>query len=489
MPLERELFEKAVSSFLNQSIKLPEDLYRAGHTLFMNGSPLCVFKINDGTLQIASNKKTLEDRLQNVEIKTDFLNHLKKAVKVNSPILEELKEESIGFIERAIEKYDARYKYVSFSGGKDSSVTAHLVNQVDENIPLLFSNTTIEMPETVKFAGEFAKAMSMELVEVKPNRDFLELVKEFGPPSRIMRWCCFTQKSGPIGEFYAKLDKKVLSFDGMRKAESKSRGNYSRINRKSKLAKQISAYPIFEWSDLAVWLYIFKESLPINPLYLRGYSRVGCWACPNNSKLTKYLTEETHPELIDIWNNKLSEYAKTNGKDEKWIEGDNWKSRRVHYDDELVGGEQTICSSSNSFSFSLNRDPGFSREVVEYLKVFGDFSEKGNGAIKLFSICNEHVSMRCVQGGKTLIVEFLNGKRKEIERGIKKQIEKSLNCKKCGACISVCQYGAITIQDGCYKILEEKCRHCGDCMSTKRLGRSCVALHYMTKRAKIASMN
>ena len=483
------MFEKVISKFLSRGVKLPEALYRSGNVLFLNGNPLFVFKVNGNVLQILTDQKTLAERLQDVEPKITFSMHLKRAMKVNEPILERLKEESMDFIERVMEKYDFRCKYVSFSGGKDSTLTAHLVNQVSKNVHLLFSNTTIEMPETVKYVREFAKVMDMELIEVKPRRDFLDLVDEFDPPSRTMRWCCFTQKSGPIGEFYAKLDKKVLSFDGIRKAESKRRGNYRRINLKSKLAKQISAYPILEWSDLAVWLYTFKESLPLNPLYLCGYSRIGCWACPNNSKMSKYLTRKTHPGLIQKWNNKLVEYAKAHGKDEKWIEDGYWESRRVRYDDEQVGRKQTVCSSSNSFIYVLNNDGGFSREIVEYLKVLGYFSTKGNGAIKLFNIRNEHVFISGIEGGSTLTVKFLNGNGKEIERKIKKQIEKALNCKRCGACISVCSHGAIAIQNGRYEILEEKCRHCGECTSTKRLGRSCVALHYLTKRARIASLN
>ena len=41
---------------------------------------------------------------------------------------------------------------VSFSGGKDSTVLAHLVRDVYPDVPLVFSNTGLEYPEIQAFA-------------------------------------------------------------------------------------------------------------------------------------------------------------------------------------------------------------------------------------------------------------------------------------------------------------------------------------------------
>lgn len=38
--------------------------------------------------------------------------------------------------------------------------------------------------------------------------------------------------------------------------------------------------PIYEWLDSDIWDYIKQENLEVNPLYEKGYSRVGCIGCP-----------------------------------------------------------------------------------------------------------------------------------------------------------------------------------------------------------------
>ena len=44
--------------------------------------------------------------------------------------------------------------------------------------------------------------------------------------------------------------------------------------------RTITVNPIVDWQDDDVWEYIRKYNLPYNPLYDRGYHRVGCIGCP-----------------------------------------------------------------------------------------------------------------------------------------------------------------------------------------------------------------
>ena len=63
--------------------------------------------------------------------------------------------------------------YVSFSGGKDSTVLATIARKVDKNIPLVFMDTGIEYPEIRALVKSFIKS------EEKPNR--IELKKSHRP--------------------------------------------------------------------------------------------------------------------------------------------------------------------------------------------------------------------------------------------------------------------------------------------------------------------
>ena len=65
---------------------------------------------------------------------------------------------------------------VSFSGGKDSTVLAHLVRDVYPDVPLVFSNTGLEYPEI----QAFARKMGAEFVTPKMN--FSEVISKYGYP-------------------------------------------------------------------------------------------------------------------------------------------------------------------------------------------------------------------------------------------------------------------------------------------------------------------
>lgn len=66
--------------------------------------------------------------------------------------------------------------YVSFSGGKDSTVLAHLVHEMYPDVPLVFSNTGLEYPEI----QSFARKMGAEFI--RPKMMFHEVISKFGYP-------------------------------------------------------------------------------------------------------------------------------------------------------------------------------------------------------------------------------------------------------------------------------------------------------------------
>lgn len=66
--------------------------------------------------------------------------------------------------------------YVAFSGGKDSTVLAHLVHQVDPTVPLVFSNTGLEYIEI----QSFARKMGAEFI--RPEMRFDQVISTYGYP-------------------------------------------------------------------------------------------------------------------------------------------------------------------------------------------------------------------------------------------------------------------------------------------------------------------
>lgn len=67
--------------------------------------------------------------------------------------------------------------YVSFSGGKDSTVLLHIARQLFPDIPAVFSNTGLEYPELQKFVKTFDNVTT-----VYPSMRFPDVIGTYGYP-------------------------------------------------------------------------------------------------------------------------------------------------------------------------------------------------------------------------------------------------------------------------------------------------------------------
>ena len=59
-------------------------------------------------------------------------------------------------IRQFLEVFGPEGTYISFSGGKDSTVLLHLVRDIAPTVPTLFVNTGLEYPEIQSFVGAIA---------------------------------------------------------------------------------------------------------------------------------------------------------------------------------------------------------------------------------------------------------------------------------------------------------------------------------------------
>ena len=267
-----------------------------------------------------------------------FDKHIEKFIEANIDRLNYLVDEAHRFVKHAAAKFDEEHIVVSFSGGKDSTVTADLVTKALSNPELthIFGNTTLEFPYTIQYAERFNAAHEQCFWIAKNNeQDFYDVCEDIGPPARMMRWCCSMFKTGPITRIINKLyrDSRILTFYGIRKSESVSRSKYNRIEDDAesvKIQQQTVASPIFFWKDLDIWLYILAEKIDFNDAYRLGYDRVGCWCCPNNNQRAQFLSRIYMPEQSRKWRDFLVSFARNIGKSdpEVYVDTGKWKARQ-----------------------------------------------------------------------------------------------------------------------------------------------------------------
>ena len=114
--------------------------------------------------------------------------------------------------------------YVSFSGGKDSTVLLHIARQVDSNIPAVFVDTGLEYPEVREFA------LSQEnVIRLKPEMNFRKVIETYGYPliskevaKRVYEYHNAETKNR-LKESYA-----YLEFNGLLKKPDGSRSQYNK---------------------------------------------------------------------------------------------------------------------------------------------------------------------------------------------------------------------------------------------------------------------
>lgn len=106
-------------------------------------------------------------------------------------------------IRQFLEVYGPGGTYISFSGGKDSTVLLHLVRDIDPSIPALFVNTGLEYPEIQSFVKTFD---NVEIV--RPKMLFTEVIKKYGYPfisKEVSKNVYYARRIGPKSPSYRKL--------------------------------------------------------------------------------------------------------------------------------------------------------------------------------------------------------------------------------------------------------------------------------------------
>ena len=434
----------------------------------------------------------------NIEYIKDFYNSktIVNFVKINKAHLNVITHEAVNYIRDISEGKTEAEMFVSFSGGKDSTVVSDLVlNALGKNIIHIYGDTTLEYPTSAIYVKRFRKTHPLIplLTAKNKDQDFNNLCEVIGPPSRVMRWCCTVFKTGAITK---KIDstfkdvKQLLTFQGIRRNESLSRSKYDRDSNDSKIMKQISANPIIDWLDFDVWLYLISNNVDFNDAYKQGFSRVGCWCCPNNSAWSEFLSAIYMNEEYTKFRNILYTFAEKIGKPDwkVYIDDGEWKKRQggngLDISKKSVVAFKPCALEENTYNFDLTKP--ISEDLYKFFKPFGKLNfEMGkkflNEVYVLDRRTNQPILRISGRKGSNVVKIAIVGEskifnnKKYAEMYLKNQINKYQTCLGCTYCEAVCKFGAIkvfntnkgnvTSESISYTIDENKCVGCLECVT------------------------
>ncbi|MFA0821711.1 MAG: phosphoadenosine phosphosulfate reductase family protein [Methanomethylovorans sp.] len=407
----------------------------------------------------------------------------KEVVKANKKFMEEFIGRSHKFINN-VSSSMTKPVTVSYSGGKDSLAVLQLVSECLEDFDVLFADTGIEFPETVLNAQEVSRLYGKPLRSISSGNAFWESVDSFGPPSVEMRWCCKVCKLGPITQLIeGNYEEGCLTFIGQRKYESDTRAKSERVWKNPWVGNQVGAAPIQDWTAMHVWLYIFMHDLPYNPLYGKGFDRIGCWLCPSCSVADLHRLRETHPEFAAKLEKYLIGYALSSGLSQEWVEHGMWRWKKLPPRLQEIAKAKGIptvpkVDVNNKLEFTVTsgyrpcKQGGVSAEgsfgkPIDLEKIETSRMLEAVGRVAFMegvaSIFQGEDSAQVFASGTVTARSDTEKQVRQLIESVELSIQRALHCSGCGVCIGKCPHDVITIKNG-IALIGDKCVHCGKCI-------------------------
>lgn len=197
-----------------------------------------------------------------------------------------------------LEQHDG---YLAFSGGKDSTVIAHLARQADPAVPVVWFDSGLEFPETRTFINDLATAWNLNLHVIHARPTALEILVASGAWDHDAPITATVSLDQALIEAPAQLAHTTFGTGeiwGVRATESSGRRHRYAASLRLELAAHchgccptsssptreqrarhggiirradttVAYGPIWDWKTTQIWEYLQGRAVPVNPLYQR----------------------------------------------------------------------------------------------------------------------------------------------------------------------------------------------------------------------------
>ena len=261
--------------------------------------------------------------------------------------------------QKRIREFHEHYQgdtYISFSGGKDSTVLLDLVRKIYPNTPAVFVDTGLEYPEIKDFVRTIPN-----VIWTKPKMPFNKVIEKYGypviskksaemikdlqnptennvvtrnfymtgikkdgtvgsfklakkwhklitAPFKISPKCCDIIKKEPFHRYHRETQRQP--YIGTMAVDSDQREAVYLKRGCNSFEGKIQSIPMSFWTEEDVWEYIKVNKLSYSKIYDNGIHRTGCMFCMFGVHLEKglnrfQLMQKSHPKMWDYCINKL----------------------------------------------------------------------------------------------------------------------------------------------------------------------------------------
>ncbi len=236
--------------------------------------------------------------------------------------LKQLESESIHIIREVAAEFDN--PVMLYSIGKDSSVMVHLARKAFHPgklpFPLLHIDTTWKFRQMIEFRDWYCREHGLDLLVYSNQQGIDEGINPFDHGSNkyttVMKTHALLQALERGGYDAA--------FGGARRDEERSRAKeriysfrdrygqwdpknqrpelWNLYNAKVNKGESIRAFPLSNWTELDVWLYIHLEKIPIVPLYFAAerpvVERDGTLIMVDDERMRLHPGEQPRREMV-----------------------------------------------------------------------------------------------------------------------------------------------------------------------------------------------